>query len=115
MSAAERTYDQAEIAERLQNLPGWTYDGGALRREYGTDGWKSTVLVMNAIAFVAEAAGHHPDLHVTWSRITVKLWTHSAGGITDKDFEAAAAIETAVRWQPGPRGALKGTPLVRDE
>lgn len=91
----ERTYDGAEIAEKLQNLPGWSYDGGTLRREYTTDGWKSTMLLVNAIAYVSEVADHHPDLSVSWSRITVQLWTHSANGITDKDFETARLIDRA--------------------
>ena len=47
-------------------------------------------MLVNAIGYCAEAAYHHPDLSVTWGRVTVKLSTHSAGGITDKDFDARA-------------------------
>ena len=50
-------------------------------------------MLVNAIGYCAEAAYHHPDLSVTWGRITVKLSTHSAGGITDKDFALARRIE----------------------
>jgi 4a-hydroxytetrahydrobiopterin dehydratase len=96
MATKERTYDSAEIAERLQNLPGWSYDGRTLRREIKTDGWKSTMLMVNAIAYVSEVANHHPDLQVSWARITIQLWTHSANGITDKDFSTARLIDSAV-------------------
>ena len=67
--------------------------GGWIRRVYKTDGWPTTLMLVNAVGYLAEAAYHHPDLSVTWGRVTVKLATHSAGGITDKDFELARQIE----------------------
>ncbi len=57
-------------------------------------------MLVNAIGYVAEAAYHHPDLTVTWAKVWVKLQTHSAGGITDKDFELARKIEDIVLWRP---------------
>jgi 4a-hydroxytetrahydrobiopterin dehydratase len=67
-------------------------------------------MLVNAIGYLSEAAYHHPDLSVTWGRITVKLSTHSAGGITDKDFSLARKIEDAVLWRPAAGEALEGTP-----
>jgi 4a-hydroxytetrahydrobiopterin dehydratase len=67
-------------------------------------------MLVNAIGFAAEAAYHHPDLSVTWGRITVKLSTHSAGGITDKDFELARKIEEVALYRPAAGAALTGTP-----
>jgi len=67
-------------------------------------------MLVNAIGYLAEAAYHHPDLSVTWGRVTVKLSTHSAGGITDKDFALARQIEDVVLWRPAEGGALTGTP-----
>ena len=64
---------------------------------------------IHADVYLSEAAYHHPDLAVTWGRVTVKLSTHSAGGITDKDFELARKIEEAALWRPSG-GALEGTP-----
>ena len=93
MSAKEPTYDDAHIAEKLAALPGWYYEDGWIRRYYKTDGWPTTLMLVNAIGYVAEAAYHHPDLSVTWARVGVKLLTHSAGGITDTDFALAARIE----------------------
>jgi 4a-hydroxytetrahydrobiopterin dehydratase len=110
MSTKEPTYDDAQIAEQLRDLPGWFYEDGWIRRVYKTDGWPTTLMLVNAIAYNAEAAYHHPDLAVTWGRVIVKLATHSAGGITDKDFELARRIEDAALWRPPEGGALEGTP-----
>jgi 4a-hydroxytetrahydrobiopterin dehydratase len=98
------------IALQLERLPGWEHRDGALHRRYTTNGWPNTMLVVNAIAYVAEAGGHHPDLSVSWAKVDVALWTHSAGGITALDFETAALIDRAVLWRPGPDDALSGPP-----
>ena len=109
MATQERTYTETEIADRLRDLLGWYFEDGWIRRVYKTDGWPTTLMLVGAIGFAAEAAYHHPDLSVTWGRITVKLATHSAGGITDKDFELARKIEDVALWRPSG-GALTGTP-----
>ena len=90
--------------------PAGIYEGGWIRRNYKTDGWPTTLMLVNAIGFLAEAAYHHPDLAVTYARVTVKLNTHSAGGITDKDFDLARRIEDLALWRPAQGGALEGTP-----
>ena len=110
MSTKEPTYDDAQVAEKLAALPGWYYEDGWIRRYYKTDGWPTTLMLVNAIGYVAEAAYHHPDLSVTWARVGVKLKTHSAGGITDKDFLLAQRIEDVVLWRPPEGSALTGTP-----
>jgi 4a-hydroxytetrahydrobiopterin dehydratase len=66
--------------------------------------------LVNAIGFIAEAAWHHPDLAVTYAKVWVKLKTHSAGGITDKDFALARRIEDLALWRPLPGGPLEGNP-----
>ena len=96
MKSNEPLFDGAELARTLAALPGWTGADGWLRREYRTDGWRSTMLAVNAIAFVAEAGNHHPDLEVHWGRVVVMLQTHSAGGITEKDLQMAERIEATV-------------------
>lgn len=100
MSTNEPLYHGAELTAKLEHLAGWTAEADWLTREYKTDGWRTTMLVVGAIAFVAEAGNHHPDLGVHWGRVVVRLQTHSAGGITDKDFELAHQIESAVTWRP---------------
>jgi 4a-hydroxytetrahydrobiopterin dehydratase len=106
----EPTHNETQIAERLRELPGWFYEDGWIRRVYKTDGWPTTLMLVNTIGFLAEAAYHHPDLTVTWGRVTVKLSTHRAGGITGKDFDLARKIEDVALWRPASGGALEGTP-----
>ena len=88
----------------------WRLEDGWLRRKLTTDGWPTTLMLVNAIGYLAEAAYHHPDLAVTWGKLWIKLKTHSAGGITDKDFALAKKIEEVVLWRPQPGDPLEGTP-----
>ena len=108
----EKVYSEAEIGERLQReLPKWRYENGWIRRKYKTHSWKSTLMVINTIGHLAEAAWHHPDLKASYAWVEVLLMNHAAKGITDKDFELARKIEDVVQWQPGKEGgALEGTP-----
>ena len=107
----EQTYSDEEIEARLrEELPHWYYEKGWIRRKYRTAGWKATLMVVNTVGHLAEAAFHHPDLTVSYAFVIVKLMTHSAKGITDKDFELAKKIEEVVMWRPGPDSALEGTP-----
>ena len=106
-----RTYNEQEIGERLkEELPGWYLEDGWIRRKYNTDGWPTTLMLVNAIGYLAEAAYHHPDLAVTWGKVWVKLKTHASGGVTDNDFSLAKKIEETVLWRPEPGGTLTGTP-----
>ncbi len=103
-------YSEEQVRVKLQDVPGWFYEGGWIRRQYKTDGWPTTLLLVNQIAFLAEAAWHHPDLSVTWAKVTVKLMTHSENGITDRDLELAKRIEEVALWRPAAGAALEGTP-----
>lgn len=105
MAQQEHTYDAAQITERLSVLPGWTYDGASIRGSYKTDGWPTTLMFANAIGYYAEAADHHPDLELSWGRVVVKLSTHSAHGITDKDFALAQRIEEVAKVHAAVRSA----------
>lgn len=110
---AEETYTEDEIKARLQaELPHWYYENGWIRRQYKTSGWKSTLIVVNTVGHLAEAAFHHPDLTVSYAFVIVKLMNHAAKGVTNKDFELAKKIEEVVMWQPGKEegSALTGTP-----
>jgi 4a-hydroxytetrahydrobiopterin dehydratase len=111
--AADDVYTAEEIGARLAaELPKWTFEDGWIRRKYKTAGWKSTLMVVNTVGHLAEAAWHHPDLTVSYAFVTVKLMNHAAKGVTDKDFALAAKIEEVVMWQPGTDAdsALEGTP-----
>jgi 4a-hydroxytetrahydrobiopterin dehydratase len=110
--SAEKTYDEDEVSRKLAaELPHWYFEDGWIRRKYRTHGWKGTLMVVNAIGHLAEAAWHHPDLAVSYAFVIVKLVTHTARGVTDKDFLLAKKIEEVIAWQPGlDGGALEGTP-----
>jgi pterin-4a-carbinolamine dehydratase len=106
----ERVYSDAEITERLTgDLARWRHADGALVRVYRTKDWRATLLAAGAVAHLAEAAWHHPELVLNYPSLEVRLNTHSASGVTDKDFELAARIEAVVGWRPRG-GALEGTP-----
>jgi len=111
-SAKPRTYEPDEVEAKLKEhgLDDWYLEGEWIRRKYNTDGWPTTLMVVNAVGFVCEAAYHHADLSVTWGKLWVKLRNHAAGGITDKDFALARKIEEVVLWRPPPGGPLEGTP-----
>ncbi len=110
--AAQRTFAVPEIQDRLaRSLPRWRFEDGHLVRTYRTENWKGTLLVVNTVGHLAEAAWHHPDLAVSYAAVTVKLQSHDAKGITERDFELAGQIEAVIHWQPGrDGGALEGTP-----
>ena len=110
---ADEVYTADDVAARLKDeLPSWYLEDGWIRRKYKTGGWKGTLMVVNTIGHLAEAAWHHPDLTVSYAFVTVKLMNHEAKGITEKDFELAKKIEEVVMWQPGAveGAALTGTP-----
>lgn len=105
------TYTEAEVTAWLEaNLPTWSLEDNHLTRTYTTKSWQLSLLVANAIGYLAEAAWHHPELTLSYPRLTVRLQTHDAGGITDRDFELARRIEQAVTWRPAPGNALEGPP-----
>jgi 4a-hydroxytetrahydrobiopterin dehydratase len=110
---ANEVYSPDDVATRLkEELPHWYFEDGWIRRKYKTSGWKATLMVVNTVGHLAEAAWHHPDLTVSYAFVTVKLMNHEAKGITEKDFELAHKIEDVVMWQPGAAegAALTGTP-----
>ena len=110
MASKDTPYTDAQIAERLGTLQGWSQSDKAIRRTYETDGWPITLMLVNALGFIAEAADHHPDLVVGYRRVTVTLSSHSAGGVTAKDFELAEKFDEVALWRPRSGGALTGTP-----
>ena len=108
----EETYSEEDTKQRLQEeLPHWYYENGWIRRKYKTHGWKGTLMVINTVGHLSEAAFHHPDLTASYAFVIVKLMNHAAKGITNKDFELAKKIEEVIQWQPGTEdSSLEGTP-----
>ena len=83
-----------EVADRLERLEGWTRDGDAIRRQYTFDGFASAVAFVVRVGFDAEAADHHPDILISnYKKVALTFTTHSAGGLTAKDFAGAEAAD----------------------
>jgi 4a-hydroxytetrahydrobiopterin dehydratase len=102
-----------DLAERLKReLPDWRVADGAIERQITTSGWRATLMVVNAIGHLAEAAWHHPSLSVDYARVGVSLWTHDANGITERDLALAKKIDDVVMWRPSqePGSVLEGPP-----
>ena len=88
MNKEIKVFNETEINKLLdENLLGWKYDGKWIRKTYKTHSWKSTLMVVNSIGHLAEAAWHHPDLQVSYAFVEVKLMNHSMKGITQLDFD----------------------------
>jgi 4a-hydroxytetrahydrobiopterin dehydratase len=88
-----------QIASGLERLDGWERDtgsgtgGDALRREFAFDDFVGSVEFVKRLTPVAEEMNHHPDLAISWNKVTVSLSTHSEGGITDSDLELAGKLD----------------------
>ena len=81
-----------EIAAQLAGLPGWTREGSSITRSVTRDDFRGAMLFTGAVAYLAEEAGHHPDIVISWNNVTLTLSTHSAGGLTAADFGLAGRI-----------------------
>jgi 4a-hydroxytetrahydrobiopterin dehydratase len=99
-----------QLNEVLQTLPGWEVRDGWLRREYKTPGWPHTLMLVNTVGYLAEAAWHHPDLSVGYAQVHVKLQTHRVRGITESDVALARKIHEVVTWLPDEDSPLGGFP-----
>ena len=107
--AKPATYDDAAVTARLaRDLPRWHLAKGTIQRTFKTAGWKATLMVATTIGHLAEVAWHHPDLALSYDKVTVKLSTHVPPGITDLDFALAAKIDAVIGWEPG--APFSGTP-----
>jgi 4a-hydroxytetrahydrobiopterin dehydratase len=91
------TLPEDEVDRLLEQIKGWSVEehGGhfQLTRTFRFKGFLPGVELVNAIAQIAEAEGHHPDLHLSYGSLRVELWTHAAGGLTENDFVLAAKID----------------------
>jgi 4a-hydroxytetrahydrobiopterin dehydratase len=83
---------EAQIAAELAAVPAWTRDGSAITTVTERTDFRDALLYVGAVAYLAESAGHHPDFAIAWNKVTLTLSTHSAGGLTAKDFALAGQI-----------------------
>jgi 4a-hydroxytetrahydrobiopterin dehydratase len=84
---------EQEIENRLGQLPAWQVVDGTLQRQWKFPAFFDGIRFINRVAELADAADHHPDIDIRYTRITVRLWTHTASGITEKDFALAKQID----------------------
>ena len=89
--ARPRKLDEPEIRRRLAELPEWALVEGKLRRSFEFADFVQAFRFMTGLALVAEKLDHHPDWSNVYSRVTIELVTHDAGGVTELDFELAQA------------------------
>jgi 4a-hydroxytetrahydrobiopterin dehydratase len=84
--------DSDQIDEALSHTPGWRRSGDAITRTFSLPGFPAALLFAGAVGHLAERAAHHPDMLIEYRNVTLTLSTHSAGGLTDKDFALAAEV-----------------------
>jgi 4a-hydroxytetrahydrobiopterin dehydratase len=81
-----------EVTAALAGLPGWSRDGDSITTVVELADFRAAMLYIGAVAYLAEAVNHHPDILVQWNRVTLTLSTHSAGGLTGADTALAGRI-----------------------
>ena len=89
--------NDTEIAQRLKALPTWVREGDAIRKTFTFGKFADGIRFVDRVAVAADAMDHHPDIDIRYTKITMTLATHSAGGLTAKDFDLAAKIDAAGR------------------
>ena len=92
--------DPAAVTGALETLDGWTGDPAGLERTVECASFPAAIALVVAVADVAEEMDHHPDIDLRWRRVDLSLATHSAGGVTAKDIELAAALDEIAAQLP---------------
>ena len=95
-SATTPRLTEEEIHERLSRLSGWSRGEDWIQKKYQFKNFLRAMAFVNAVAYVAESTNHHPDIFINYNEVTLRNWTHAAGGITEHDFELAGKIDALV-------------------
>jgi len=83
-----------DVASRLmEQLNGWVFEQGHLAKSYAFNDFKGALDFVNRIGAIAEEQGHHPDIYMTWGKVSVEVWTHKIDGLTESDFILAAKFD----------------------
>ena len=83
----------SEIEEKLGDAGGWSRDGDAITKTFENEDFVGSVKFVDSLVEPAEGMGHHPDLELSWDKVTVKITNHAEGGLTANDFELAKRID----------------------
>ncbi len=84
----------SEIKEHLKKVPEWEHEKKAIERLFEFDDFSEAMLFVDSVAEIAEEEDHHPDIDIRYNKVTLRLSTHSEGGLTGRDFEVAEKIDT---------------------
>ena len=96
--ARDRTkLTDAEVQTWLKGNPGWALEGGMIRRTFAFKDFRGAMTFVNKVADAANAADHHPDIDIRYSKVTLALVTHDAGGLTSRDTKLAEEADTLAR------------------
>ncbi|HSB08509.1 MAG TPA: 4a-hydroxytetrahydrobiopterin dehydratase [Blastocatellia bacterium] len=95
-SPATAKLTEQEISERLSLLKGWSLGENWIEKEYRFKNFLRAMSFVNAVAYLAEQTGHHPDIIIHYNVVKLRNWTHAAGGLTEYDFGLAARVDALV-------------------
>lgn len=97
--ATDMKLSTEQIQDELRGRQGWSLDGDSIRKQFTFDGFATAIAFVVRIGFDAEAADHHPDILISsYKKVTVTFTTHSAKGLTGKDFAGADGADTVAEW-----------------
>jgi len=85
--------DEGAIDDELRKIPRWRREDRAIARSFKLKDFAAAISFVNNVAVLAEQENHHPDIEVRWNSVTLRLTTHSAGGLTASDFHLAALVD----------------------
>jgi 4a-hydroxytetrahydrobiopterin dehydratase len=91
--AEPRKLLEEEVEIELAKLDGWELRDGRLRKQFTFRTFLRALVFVNSVAYLAESAGHHPDITINYNKVTLRIITHSEGALTDRDFRLAQDIE----------------------
>jgi 4a-hydroxytetrahydrobiopterin dehydratase len=86
------TLTPEQVEADLATTPGWRLEDGQITTTVTRTDFRDALLFVNAVGYLAERASHHPDIAISWNKVTLTLVSHSAGGLTTKDFGLARQI-----------------------
>jgi 4a-hydroxytetrahydrobiopterin dehydratase len=85
---------KAEVENYLSQLQGWSLNGKWITKEFDFKDFVGAMKFVNRVADIAEAEGHHPDIHIHYNRVRFDIWTHAIDGLSENDFILAAKIDS---------------------
>ena len=91
--AEPQAYAEQQVKDAIAKLDAWELRDGRLRKQYTFRTFLRGIAFVNSVAYLAEGAGHHPDITINYNKVTLRLVTHSENALTDRDFSLAADID----------------------